>query len=158
MSGIELDITDQQEALELDLVQLQKTIEFVLSDGGVKSAGISIAVVDDETIKRLKKEYFDMDVATDVISFDLSEPDNESPDHMAYELECEIVVNSQKAQREALARKGDPHAELNLYIVHGLLHQLGYDDQDDTQFQRMHEKENQLLSELGFGSVFGPVR
>ncbi len=109
---------------------------------------VSIALVDDEAISRLKNEYFGRPEATDVISFDLRDSDNDA-------LDCEIVINTQKALREAEARHSEPGGEINLYLVHGLLHQLGYDDRSELDAVRMHQKEDQLLVELGFGTIFG---
>ena len=44
--------------------------------------------------------------------------------------------------------------ELLLYVVHGTLHLLGFDDQRPEDARAMHKKEDQLLSELGHGFVY----
>ena len=170
LSEIEIGISDNQDTLEIDQAKLRRTVEYVLgqicgngSVGGNESTGgnessagnaptaVSLAIVDDGKISKLKEQYFGAAEVTDVISFDLRDNikgEREFPD-------CEIVVNAQCAAREASRRSGDPQAELNLYVVHGLLHQLGYDDQTDRQAEIMHKKEDQLLEELGFGTVYG---
>ena len=148
MSEIKIEISNNQNTLEIDLQQLQQTVKHVLNNMNVTDALVSIAVVDDDAIKGLKEKYFVEPVVTDVISFDLSENDCDK-------LDCEVVVNAQLAQSVAGDRDNDPLAELNLYVVHGLLHQLGYDDQQEDQAKIMHEREDQLLEELGFGNVFG---
>ena len=126
------------------------------TDGNESSAGnapasVSLAIVDDGKISKLKEQYFGIAEVTDVISFDLRDNIKGEPEFP----DCEIVVNAQCAVREASRRDGDPQAELNLYVVHGLLHQLGYDDQTEQQAEIMHKKEDQLLEELGFGTVYG---
>lgn len=180
MSEIEIGISDNQDVLEIDRAKLRRTVEYVLgqirrhdstgnagvspapyhanesagendSSAGTAPASVSLAIVDDGKISKLKEQYFGAAEVTDVISFDLrdnTKGEREFPD-------CEIVVNAQCAAREASRRDGDPQAELNLYVVHGLLHQLGYDDQTEQQAEIMHEKEDQLLEELGFGTVYG---
>jgi len=164
LSEIEIGISDNQDALEVDQEKIRRTVEYVLGRlCGNKSANInglvsgngptavSLAIVDDEVISKIKEQYFGTAEITDVISFDLrdnTKGEREFPD-------CEIVVNAQCAVREAGLRSGDPQAELNLYVVHGLLHQLGYDDQTQRQAEIMHKKEDQLLEELGFGKVYG---
>ena len=176
LSEIEISISDNQDILEIDQTKLRRTVEYVLgqirgnesvgesesargnesTDGNESSAGsataaVSLAIVDDGKISKLKEQYFGAAEVTDVISFDLrdnTKGGREFPD-------CEIVVNAQCAAREASRRNVDPQAELNLYVVHGLLHQLGYDDQTEQQAKIMHKKEDQLLEELGFGTVYG---
>ena len=158
MSEIEIGRSDNQDALEVDQEKIRRTVEYVLgqirrneSSAGTASATVSLAIVDDEAISKIKEQYFGVAEITDVISFDLrdnTKGEQEFPD-------CEIVVNAQCAVREAGRRGGDPQAELNLYVVHGLLHQLGYDDQTQRQSDIMHKKEDQLLEELGFGKVYG---
>lgn len=143
-----IEISDEQKILSVDKAQLRRTVEHVLRRMKVSESVISLAVLEDAGIQRLKEEYFGRREVTDVISFDLRESKDEMPD-------CEIVVNAECAVRVAGERSGDPHAELNLYVVHGLLHQLGYNDQELRDGQIMHKKEDELLEELGFGKVFG---
>ena len=144
----EIAISDEQEALAIDRAQLRRTVEHVLSRMEVREGIISLAIVDDAAIRQLKEKYFGRSEVTDVISFDMRESDRET-------LDCEIVVNAECAVREAQQRRGDPQGELNLYVVHGLLHQLGYNDRTLREGQIMHAKEDEMLKELGFGIVFG---
>ncbi len=45
-------------------------------------------------------------------------------------------------------------AELALYVTHGLLHQLGFDDATPEQAQKMHQAEDEILQHMGFGVVY----
>lgn len=155
MSGIEIEICDNQDALAIDRGQLVQTVKYVLQQMSVSKAQISLAIVDDATIRELKEKYFGVSEVTDVISFDLRDQNRQEPNGLQKTVDCDIVVNAQIAVRTARQQGGDPLAELNLYVVHGLLHQLGYDDQTDRHAEIMHKKEDQLLEELGFGKVFG---
>ena len=152
MSQIEIEITNQQKTLIPDRRKIRNTIRYVLRQFGVEEAWVSVAVVDHKRISELKERYFGQEVSTDVISFDLQE----SGDTRGKKgrLDGEIVVNGRRAAEWAEANETDAQAELHLYIVHGLLHQLGYDDQTAAQAGKMHEKEDQLLEELGFGKVY----
>ena len=127
---------------------MTRTVRHTLDRLGVTEATVSLAVVGHDEMAQLKHRYFDRLETTDVISFDLRDEAEPST------LDCEIVVNAQQAADQAQAAGADREAELNLYVVHGLLHQLGYDDQDEIEAQAMHEKEDELLQELGFGRVF----
>ncbi len=150
MSQIYIDITNQQNTLEIDQQRLHQTVNHVLATRGVKTGSVSLVIVDNETIRNLKNQYFGMDMVTDVISFDLTD----TADKVENRVEFEIVVNAQRAQEEARRREMNPQAELNLYAVHGLLHQLGFDDQVERDADAMHKMEDLLLEELGFGKVY----
>lgn len=144
---LELAISNQQDALAVDEAALGRTVAFVLDQADCPRATVSLAVVDAATIRALQATYFDRDVDTDVISFDLR--DGAAGDG----LDCEVVVNAERAR--ALGGDGPrATAELHLYVVHGLLHQLGYDDQDGAAAAAMHAREDELLDRLGFGRVF----
>ncbi len=138
----------------VDRVELERTASYVLEKHGVNWGVVSLVVVGDDAIRTLKRDWFGMDVVTDVISFDLGEQDESTQYSQESPFDCELVVNLEQARRVAQQRGGKWQAELCLYVVHGLLHQLGYDDQSSEDFQRMHSREDELLDELGFGHVY----
>ncbi len=154
----EIEISDNQRYVAVDKQQLLRTVRYVLESMGVKQACVSVALVDNETIVPLKERYYGKAVVTDVLSFNLAD----GLADIDGRLDCEIIVNPQLASQRVkqLGQKDDDNfdtdvaAELNLYVVHGLLHQLGYDDTDDKQAAAMHTREDELLEQLGFGRVF----
>lgn len=152
MNTFELEIYNRQDALDVDQHLLRQTIEYVLDHFAVVSATLSLAIVDDQAIRQLKNRYFGQDVITDVISFNLQ--GTPVPEGQPLTLDCEVVVNAQRASLEAKEKKTNPQAELNLYVVHGLLHQLGYHDDTPEAAAVMHEKEDELLIALGLGQVY----
>ena len=133
---------------DIDISEIESICMKVINGENVNSADVNIIIVGDEDITALKKEYFDIDQTTDVISFNVSDDQDSN-------LELEIVVNAELAARECKKNNFPPKSELILYIVHGLLHQLGYDDQTEDEYIKMHNRENQILEELGIGKVFG---
>jgi probable rRNA maturation factor len=58
------------------------------------------------------------------------------------------------AVRQALLRNHSSQAELALYITHGLLHNLGFDDTAEDQAEEMHNTEDEILKQLGYGLVY----
>ena len=152
MSILKLDMSDEQSLLEVDQPMLRRTVEFVVDHFALSSATISLAIVDDDTIQELKGRYFGQCVVTDVISFNLLSVVSGEDEKEA--LDSEVVVNAKQAKREADEKQTDPQAELNLYVVHGLLHPLGFDDATEAQSKVMHQKEDELLEQLGLGKVF----
>ena len=110
-------------------------------------AQISVALVDDPTIAELNQRFLDHTGSTDVISFDLAEPDTKTVDG-------ELVISTETAKREARRRGIDVSAEVMLYAVHGTLHLLGMDDATPEQAAEMHDIEDRILTDLGVGPVY----
>jgi probable rRNA maturation factor len=108
---------------------------------------ISIAIVDDNEIRKLNREFLNSKAATDCLSFDLSD-DEKGPKVF------DLVVNGEMAVRQANLRGHSSEAELTLYITHGLLHNLGFDDSAKSQARKMHETEDEILQEFGYGLVY----
>lgn len=135
-------------SVSIEQEEILKVVQYTCRKHQKQNAQISIAIVDDDTITALHKQYFGDEKTTDVISFDLSEPDE--PESV-----FDIIVNADMAKRISTLRNTDFCAELVLYILHGLLHNLGFDDLNKQDFERMHTEENTILETLGYGSVFG---
>ena len=112
----------------------------------IRQADISIVIVDDKTIKKVNKEFLGRTSVTDVISFDLSD---DKKDRV-----FELVINAQHAERQAKKQAHNPEAELALYVVHGFLHDVGYDDAKTADARRMHKMEDEILEEFGYGITF----
>jgi rRNA maturation RNase YbeY len=70
-------------------------------------------------------------------------------------LDTDIMVCLDEGSRQAEHRGYAVERELLLYIVHGVLHCLGYDDDDDESFREMHAMEDAVLSAIGIGPTFG---
>lgn len=110
-------------------------------------ARISLAVVDDTEIARLNARYLGRHAPTDVLAFPYSVTDDPAHDE---EL-GEVIVSAQAAQREAHRRHKTFEEELALYVIHGLLHLLGYDDTSPEKARAMRRREKELLRMLDLG-------
>ena len=80
--------------------------------------------------------------ATDVLAFDLRDRKSASA------LEGEIVISTGAACRQARQFKTTPQREVTLYVVHGILHLLGYDDHRPADIRKMRSKEKELMELL----------
>jgi probable rRNA maturation factor len=134
----------------MGLNSLRRTAAFVCRRRGVHHAEISIAVVNDAIIRRLKKQYFGESRTTDVISFDLNGLGPKKK-RAKGPLEAEIIINAQQADRMARRLKVSSGKELHLYLIHGLLHVMGFDDQTPAQARIMHRREQEYLMDLEKG-------
>ncbi len=131
---------------------IRRAVSLALRQHQCRAARISIALVDDAGVAGLNRRYRGHDWPTDVLSFDLSAAEDGAP------LEGEIVVSWETAAREAARRGHSIQAEALLYVVHGVLHLLGYYDRTVRGAARMHAEEDRLLTRLGFGAVYATAR
>jgi len=145
-NNIVVEIADDYGRIEVNRDRLKKMIRAVCRDFNVRRATVSVAVVGEEAIRKINRRFLNCDEVTDVISFDLSEQGESKT--------FELVVNGQCAARQARLRRHKAGAELALYVVHGLLHNLGFDDSSQHNAQRMHKTEDKILQQLGYGKIY----
>jgi probable rRNA maturation factor len=144
---IEVDVSDTQGHLGVDPGFLATLARRVLAGEGVAAGAVSIAVVDDATIHALNRGHLAHDWPTDVLSFRLSDADDPF-------LAGELVVSAERATAVARRFAVDPHAELALYVVHGLLHLCGYDDRVASDTAAMRCREGEILAREGLTNTF----
>jgi probable rRNA maturation factor len=107
---------------------------------------IAFAVIDDERMHALNRQFLAHDHPTDVLAFPLAE----EPCLMG-----DVLISADTARREA-ARRGHPaYHELLLYAVHGVLHLIGHDDHDTARRRRMRRAEREALAALEIPPVYG---
>ncbi len=115
---------------------------------GRTTGQLLVAIVGDDVIHELNREHLQHDYTTDVLSFNYG-PDVD-PDETAIDtVDGEIIVNADYATRSGPENKLEPATELLLYCIHGTLHILGYDDQDDDARAVMEAKQLAYLAALG---------
>jgi rRNA maturation RNase YbeY len=144
-----IQITWQAEDVPADGPALESLIRTICERFGISGATVGVGIVNDVQIAELNRRFLGDEGSTDCLSFDLSDADD-SDAPRAFEL----VINGQRAAREAARRGHSALAELALYVTHGLLHQLGFDDGAPEQARRMHETEDEILQHAGFGVVY----
>ncbi|HEX6078966.1 MAG TPA: rRNA maturation RNase YbeY [Methylomirabilota bacterium] len=105
---------------------------------------IHVTVVDDRRIRALNARYLGHRRATDVLAFDLAGPGR---------LWGEVIVSAETAARQARQVGVPLAAELDLLVVHGLLHLAGYDDHEPRRARRMHRRARQILAGRGRRAV-----
>jgi len=101
---------------------------------------IELQLVDDGMIRTLNREHRNMDYATDVLSFPLSD------EHPGVGLGT-IVISIDHARSKAAELGHSTEEEIQLLFLHGLLHLLGYDHETDTG--QMRQKEHDLIHRFG---------
>jgi probable rRNA maturation factor len=138
---IRIDIANEQSLLAIDEPRLREGISRVLAGEDIHHASISLAILDDAAIRPLNAQYLGHDYATDVLSFVL--------ERSADRLEGEIIASAGTAIRSAARFGWQPADELLLYVIHGALHLVGYDDLTPEKQARMRDREREHLAHFG---------
>jgi probable rRNA maturation factor len=113
--------------------ELRTLARDTLRGEGVDRAELSLSFVDAEEIAELHERFMEVPGPTDVLSFPLEDVDEEG-----VRLLGDVVVAPAEAARND---PDDPDRELRLLVVHGILHLLGYDHEDDGARTRMWERQ-----------------
>jgi probable rRNA maturation factor len=139
-------VMNGQRRIRVSVPRVRATAERALAALGQPDAEIHVALVDDAGMRRLHGRYLGRHTPTDVMAFEVTGPG-------PVPLLGEVIVSAQTAARHA-RRLGVPVAlELDLLVVHGLLHLVGYDDGEPRAARRMHERARQILSAGGSGMI-----
>lgn len=134
-----VNVSNLQRRFRVSPDRLRRVGRHALSALGRADRAVHVTVVDDRRIRALNARYLGTRRATDVLAFELEAPG-------PARLWGEVIVSAETAARQA-RRVGVPlAAELDLLVVHGLLHLAGYDDRRPREARRMHERAREIFS------------
>jgi len=109
------------------------------------TAELTILLTDDAQIQELNNQFLGLDAPTDVLSFPAGELD---PDSEGLYL-GDIVISVERARAQATTGEHPYPEEMQLLVVHGVLHLLGHDHGEPDEKQRMWALQSKALAELG---------
>jgi len=138
---IDIEITNEQVRVPVDERRLRAAIAGIVGADARRRGTVGLAVVDDATIHSLNRRYLDHDYPTDVLSFALD-------DDPAF-LDGEILVSADMAATTAAQFGWSAEDELLLYVIHGALHLVGFDDKSPADVATMREQEALHLASFG---------
>lgn len=106
---------------------------------------LAITLTDDARIQVLNRDWRDKDKPTNVLSFPAAEvPDDVSPEPLG-----DVIVALETVLAEAADEGKAPLDHLSHLVVHGTLHLLGYDHEQDDEAEEMEDMERRILAGLG---------
>ena len=145
MPTIRLSVTPDQ--IGINRRRIKKAAAQILNGLGFTDAELSILIVDDEEMTRLNLQYRQVNGSTDVLSFPMLE--GECGDIFP-ELLGDVVISAPTARGMSRLHHCSLPMVLDLLLVHGILHLLGYDhERSEEEACRMEEKTLELLRMLG---------
>jgi len=146
---IQAQIDDQfQDQVGPDL--LHRAASATLAHQQVKEpCELAVVVTDDEVLHELNRRHRDVDAPTDVLAFpdETRGPFVSAPGLPRYL--GDVIISFPRAEAQAAEAGHDVQVELQLLVVHGVLHLLGYDDSTEEQRARMWDVQAEVLGPLG---------
>lgn len=128
----------------MDIPRLRLRGRQILSALGEERSELSIALIDDAEMQALNRAWRGRDRPTDVLSFSLLE--GEGGAHRGGLL-GDVVISVETAAAQASARHRALDDEILRLLVHGVLHVLGHDHENDTEAREM-EREHRRVRKL----------
>ena len=140
---MEVQIDDRQGKHRISKKKIRQKARAILNALGYPDAELSILIVDDQQIARLNQQYLNREGPTNVIAFAMQEgPFTE----IAPDLLGDVVISVETARREAKTADLDRAIYFDQLLIHGILHLLGYDHENDTpEAHKMEQKANEIL-------------
>jgi probable rRNA maturation factor len=124
---------------------LENTAGMVLKEyGPEEEPDLTIAIEDNEQLHKLNLEFLGVDDATDVLSFPAEETDPDSGNLYI----GDIIISFPKAAGQAQTAGHSIEAEIQLLVVHGVLHLLGYDHATPEEKKEMWDLQAKMIERL----------
>ncbi len=145
MSGLALDV--QTASVSDDLPSQQQLQTWVLAATGdrIHDAELCIRIVDEAEMIALNEQYRQKPGVTNVLAF---------PQHPVAGIACniigDVVVCAPVVEREAVQQGKSSTAHWAHMVVHGVLHLLGYDHEQQQDAEKMEQLETEILTLLSF--------
>lgn len=143
-----LSLFNRQRSLKIPLRHLQHIAQTVL-DNLRLTAELGIHFVSQRRMAEINWNYLQHEGSTDVITFDHGSTQRH--------LHGELFISPADAASQSRTYRTSTHAELGRYIVHGILHLAGYDDQSSSKRRVMKQAEDRLVRQHVVPALLRPT-
>ena len=114
---------------------------------------VTVTFTTPEEIRKINKEYRNIDKATDVLSFPMFEKEEldekiKNDDFVCEDILGDIIISIEKVKEQAIEYGHSFERELSYMLVHGFYHLMGYDHIEKEDKKKMREKEEKILDIL----------
>ncbi|MDF0727214.1 rRNA maturation RNase YbeY [Cytobacillus sp. S13-E01] len=151
---LEIDFSDEtNEVTEEQIKTLQGLLDVAaISEGVQNGTELSVTFVDNERIQEINRDYRDKDRSTDVISFALEEIGEGEIEILGGDMPRvlgDIIISIPKTKEQAKEYGHSFTRELGFLTVHGFLHLIGYDHEEEADEVIMFSKQRDILEAYG---------
>ena len=120
--------------------RIKECVSSILNDYKIHEGSVNFIIVTDDFLRKLKTKYFDMDVFTDVMVFNL-----EKKEEM---LDGEIYVSWDRILENSEYLEIEQQLEFKRILIHGVLHLIGFDDQTEEEKSNMTKLEDRFIAKF----------
>lgn len=128
----------------LDVAALERLARRAVRSERNRSTALDVVITDDETVRRLNRDYRGLNEPTDVLSFSLVEGEPlvqpRGPTRLG-----EVIISYPRAAAQARQAGHATQAEVEHLLTHGILHLCGYDHAEPEEERVMRAKESAIL-------------
>jgi rRNA maturation RNase YbeY len=156
-----LDADDRSFPNGLDTPTVESLVRTVVEAEGAALRTVTVVLTDHERVRPLNRDYLGHDYDTDVLAFsfaesdaepfptgDVQDPGAEDDDREPPALptaDGEVYVDVETAEERHTEFDATVEEEIRRYVIHGVLHLLGYDDKTEAGNQKMQDLEERYL-------------
>lgn len=137
---MQLNVFNKQKDLKISTRSAKKLIQLFLKTENLAPDSVSVYFVKEKEICELHDQFFDDPSPTDCISFPLDFSKDEGIQVLG-----EVFVCPKTAINYSHLKQLDPYKETTLYLIHGLLHLIGYEDTEPQMKRKMRRAEARHL-------------
>lgn len=124
----------------------RRAAETTLEMEGVREgAQLSVVFIDDDSIRKLNRQYRKLNRATDVLAFPMIEGDHHEPVPEGGLLLGDVLISLERAASNADRNGNQLEEEVTLLVVHGVLHILGYDHAKRKEREQMRRRQREIV-------------
>lgn len=161
--SLQLEYNNNQDKMDIPeawVNKLQELLQLAAAAEGLSDGEVTLTFIDDEGIHRLNREYRGIDRPTDVLSFAMLDDGADEP-AIIFEVENDaeadplsgmlgdIIISVERAAQQSKDYGHSLERELGFLFVHGFLHLIGYDHQDEASESIMNRKQEAVLHKAG---------
>ncbi|MDD5084608.1 MAG: rRNA maturation RNase YbeY [Candidatus Omnitrophica bacterium] len=140
---IKVNVTNHARRFKVSLAGLKRAAVFVLKRFRIRSGELNVLLVCDREIRRYNRRFLHRDRPTDVIAFQ-----GECLRRVQAPFLGDIVISLERAKKQAALYKSTFKREAYLYLIHGILHIMGYDDRAKAGRRRMEILQASFLERI----------
>lgn len=124
---------------------LKRAAARALEHEGISSQSeLTLVITGDQQLRKLNRQFLDIDAPTDVMSFSDGDIDPDTGEPYL----GDILISYPRAAAQAEASDHPTETELQLLVVHGVLHLLGHDHDEPVEKERMWRTQAEILNSL----------
>lgn len=143
----------EREGWQVLLNLISSAAKATLSHQNAPTGALDILIADDETLQQLNRDYRGVSASTDVLAFP-SAPGPTIPE-LSHHI-GDIAISVEHARVQAVSSGHTLEEELQLLVVHGTLHLMGFDHQDQSDREQMWAVQAEILESLGVSPLSLP--